>query len=170
MGAGEMDKASFTRFLIEAFIPAAACCQDGAIAFICMDWRHMGELLAAGDEVFSGLKNLCVWNKTNAGMGSFYRSKHELIFGRCKGKRNFATVFMKAMTKSVVITENGKRRKVSKLDAAVTQLANEAARGDKKAIQLAFGLLQMLEPAAQPQNPREVVIFSGVLAEHDKRR
>jgi hypothetical protein len=90
--------------------------------------------------------------------------------GRCKGKRNFATVFMKAMTKSVIITENGKRRKVSKLDAAVTQLANEAARGDKKAIQLAFSLLQMLEPAAQLQNPREVVIFSGVLAEHDKRR
>jgi DNA modification methylase len=80
MGAGEMDKTSFTRFLIEAFTPAAAHCQDGAIAFICMDWRHMGELLAAGEEVFSGLKNLCVWNKTNAGMGSFYRSKHELIF------------------------------------------------------------------------------------------
>jgi DNA modification methylase len=45
-----------------------------------MDWRHMGELLAAGAAVFYELKNLCVWNKTNAGMGSFYRSKHELIF------------------------------------------------------------------------------------------
>jgi DNA modification methylase len=80
MGAGEMDKPSFTRFLTEAFTSAAACCQDGAIAFICMDWRHMGELLAAGEQVFSELKNLCVWNKTNGGMGSFYRSKHELIF------------------------------------------------------------------------------------------
>jgi hypothetical protein len=90
--------------------------------------------------------------------------------GRCKGKKNFATVFMKAMTKSVIITENGKRRKISKLDAAVTQLANDAARGDKKAIQLAFSLLQTLEPATQSQSPREVVIFSGVLAENDKTR
>lgn len=55
MGAGEMDKSSFMRFLIEAFTPAAACGQDGAIAFICMDWRHMGELLAAGEQVFSEL-------------------------------------------------------------------------------------------------------------------
>ena len=54
--------------------------EDGAIAFVCMDWRHMGELLAAGQAVFSELKNLCVWNKNNGGMGSFYRSKHELVF------------------------------------------------------------------------------------------
>ena len=54
--------------------------RDGPIAFVCMDWRHMGELLAAGRECFSELKNLVVWNKTNGGMGSFYRSKHELIF------------------------------------------------------------------------------------------
>jgi DNA modification methylase len=45
-----------------------------------MDWRHMSELLAAGERVFTELKNLCVWNKTNGGMGSFYRSKHELVF------------------------------------------------------------------------------------------
>src|SRR5436190_22248792 len=45
-----------------------------------MDWRHMAELLTAGQEVFSELKNLCIWNKSNGGMGSFYRSKHELVF------------------------------------------------------------------------------------------
>jgi DNA modification methylase len=45
-----------------------------------MDWRHMTELLAAGEKVFAELKNLCVWNKTNGGMGTFYRSKHELVF------------------------------------------------------------------------------------------
>ena len=45
-----------------------------------MDWRHAGELLAAGEAIFTELKNVCVWNKTNAGMGTFYRSKHELIF------------------------------------------------------------------------------------------
>src|SRR5262245_10827707 len=57
--------------------PAA---RTARLPFICMDWRHMAELLAADEKVFSELKNLCVWNKSNGGMGSFYRSKHELIF------------------------------------------------------------------------------------------
>ena len=78
--SGEMSPAEFTTFLREAMAPAAARCREGAIAFVCMDWRHMREILAAGDAVFHELKNLCVWNKTNGGMGSFYRSKHELVF------------------------------------------------------------------------------------------
>ena len=53
---------------------------DGALAFISMDWRHMPEILAAGLAAFQEFKNLCVWNKTNGGMGSLYRSKHELVF------------------------------------------------------------------------------------------
>ncbi|WP_300578173.1 DNA methyltransferase [Phenylobacterium sp.] len=80
MASGEMSKAAFTTFLIETLACSAGVCRNGAIAFVCMDWRHMGELLDAGQAVFSKLKNLCVWNKTNGGMGTFYRSKHELIF------------------------------------------------------------------------------------------
>jgi hypothetical protein len=80
MGVGEMSPQAFTTFLRQTLGNAAALCRDGAIAFVCMDWRHMGELLEAGEPVFSELKNLCVWNKTNGGMGSFYRSKHELVF------------------------------------------------------------------------------------------
>jgi DNA modification methylase len=80
MGVGEMNKDQFTRFLVDTLGLAAARCRDGAIAFVFMDWRHMVELLNAGEQVFSELKNLCVWNKTNGGMGTFYRSKHELIF------------------------------------------------------------------------------------------
>jgi DNA modification methylase len=79
MGAGEMSREDFTAFLKLTLGHAAGLCRDGAIAFVCMDWRHMGELLVAGEAVFSELKNLCVWNKTNGGMGSFYRSKHELV-------------------------------------------------------------------------------------------
>jgi DNA modification methylase len=78
--AGEMTRAEFTRFLTETLANAAAVAKDGAIAYVCMDWRHMRELLDAGDQVFSEQKNLCVWNKGNGGMGTFYRSKHELIF------------------------------------------------------------------------------------------
>jgi DNA modification methylase len=80
MGAGEMSRENFTEFLRTTLGHSAACCRNGAIAFVCMDWRHIGELLAAGDTIFSELKNVCVWNKTNGGMGSFYRSKHELVF------------------------------------------------------------------------------------------
>jgi DNA modification methylase len=80
MGVGEMSAEAFTAFLCQTLGHTAAACRDGAIAFVCMDWRHMGELLAAGQAVFSELKNLCIWNKTNGGMGSFYRSKHELVF------------------------------------------------------------------------------------------
>jgi hypothetical protein len=79
MGVGEMSPDAFTGFLQQTLGAAAAQSRDGAIAFVCMDWRHLGELIAAGRTIFSELKNLCVWNKSNAGMGTFYRSKHELV-------------------------------------------------------------------------------------------
>lgn len=80
MGVGEMSAAAFTGFLAVTLGNAAKVSRDGAIAFVCMDWRHMGELITAGQSAFSELNDLCVWNKTNGGMGSFYRSKHELVF------------------------------------------------------------------------------------------
>jgi len=85
MGVGEMSSAEFTAFLQQTLGAAAERCRDGAIAFVCMDWRHAEELLAAGKAAFTELKNLCVWNKSNAGMGTFYRSKHELVFVFKKG-------------------------------------------------------------------------------------
>ena len=78
--SGEMSPDQFTRFLSETLGNMAGVMRDGAIAFVCMDWRHIGEMLAAGSACFSEFKNLVVWNKTNAGMGAFYRSKHELVF------------------------------------------------------------------------------------------
>lgn len=80
MASGEMSREAFTDFLTQTLSLAASVCRDGAIAFVCMDWRHMGELLEAGEASFTELKNMCVWNKTNGGMGTFYRSKHELVF------------------------------------------------------------------------------------------
>jgi 16S rRNA G966 N2-methylase RsmD len=80
MASGEMDEAEFTGFLTNACKLLATHSIDGSIHFICMDWRHNGELLAAGRTIYSELKNLCVWAKHNAGMGSLYRSQHELVF------------------------------------------------------------------------------------------
>lgn len=78
--SGEMSADQFTSFLSTTLGNVSEVMRDGAIAFVCMDWRHMGELLEAGGKAFTELKNLVVWNKTNGGMGAFYRSKHELIF------------------------------------------------------------------------------------------
>lgn len=80
MASGEMDAGTFTAFLEESLGAMAAVSLDGAIHFTCMDWRHMPELQAAGSRVYSELKNLVVWAKTNGGMGTFYRSRHELIY------------------------------------------------------------------------------------------
>jgi DNA modification methylase len=80
MGCGEMSEVEFTAFLETVLGHAAANSGDGSIHQVCMDWRHMFEMLAAGRKVYAELKNVCVWNKTNAGMGSFYRSQHELVF------------------------------------------------------------------------------------------
>lgn len=79
MASGEMTGAEFTSFLHTALLTLVAHSADGSIHFICMDWRHMQEMLAAGAQT-SELKNLIVWAKDNGGMGTFYRSRHELIF------------------------------------------------------------------------------------------
>jgi DNA modification methylase len=86
MASGEMNAAEFTAFLETALGRLAAYSVDGSIHFVCMDWRHSLELLTAGRGVYTELKNMCVWNKTNGGMGSLYRSKHELVFVFKSGK------------------------------------------------------------------------------------
>lgn len=81
MASGEMSEAEFTGFLAQSLGFAAANSLDGSIHFVFMDHGHMSELLTAGMKAYHGKpKQVCVWNKTNAGMGSFYRSKHEHIF------------------------------------------------------------------------------------------
>ncbi len=79
MASGEMSEAEFTAFLATVLGHAAGHSADGALHFVCMDWRHLSELLTAGRVVYRELKNLCVWVKDNAGMGSLYRSQHELV-------------------------------------------------------------------------------------------
>jgi DNA modification methylase len=87
MGSGEFTFEQFVLFLRTVFILLVSSTADGAIHFIFMDWRHMREMLEAGDGVFTELKNLVVWAKANGGMGSFYRSRHELIFVYKSGRK-----------------------------------------------------------------------------------
>ena len=79
MAVGEMSVAEFTDFLMQLCMHCRASSSEGSIHYYCMDWRHLPELLAAGNAVYTEFKNLCVWVKDNAGMGSLYRSQHELV-------------------------------------------------------------------------------------------
>ena len=81
MASGEMNSTEFTNFLRKAMSTARDHSAIGSLAYYFMDWRHMTEILSAGQEVYTDLLNLCVWAKSNGGMGSFYRSAHELVFG-----------------------------------------------------------------------------------------
>jgi DNA modification methylase len=86
MASGEMSETEFAAFLLTALRHLVDFSVDGSIHYVCIDWRHVRELLASAMEVYSELKNICVWNKSNGGMGSLYRSKHELIMCLKKGK------------------------------------------------------------------------------------
>lgn len=85
MASGEMTSTEFTSFLAAALTNLVEFSIDGSIHLICMDWRHMREVLDAAEGKYSELKTLIVWVKDSAGMGSFYRSRHEFIFAFKKG-------------------------------------------------------------------------------------
>lgn len=79
MASGEMTDDEFRAFLSTLCRRVSEVSKPGAIAFMCMDWRHIADLIAAGEGAFGDLINLAVWNKNSGGMGSLYRSKHELV-------------------------------------------------------------------------------------------
>jgi DNA modification methylase len=87
VASGEMSESEFTDFLTNVLAQLARNSVDGAVQFICMDWRHSGELISAARSVYAEFKNLCVWVKDNAGQGSLYRSQHELVFVFKSGKK-----------------------------------------------------------------------------------
>jgi DNA modification methylase len=79
MASGEMSRSQFIEFLKITLGAAVKASRDGALHYVCMDWRHLFELLSTARVIYDDVLNLCVWNKDNGGMGSFYRSKHELV-------------------------------------------------------------------------------------------
>lgn len=85
MASGEMSRAEFTAFLNDFLTAALPVLADGAVLFACMDWKHLPELFLAVEQVELTPLNLCVWAKTNAGMGTFYRSQHEMVLAVKKG-------------------------------------------------------------------------------------
>jgi DNA modification methylase len=91
--AGELKEKQFTEFLKDVFKNLVNVSRDGSIHYVCMDWRHLYEILEAGNACYTELKNLCIWAKDQPGQGSFYRSQHEMVFvfknGKAKHINNF---------------------------------------------------------------------------------
>jgi DNA modification methylase len=79
MASGEFSRSQFVEFLTKSLAAVASISRTGAVHYVCMDWRHMAELLEAAQATYREMLNLAVWVKSNAGQGSFYRSQHELI-------------------------------------------------------------------------------------------
>ncbi|MBP0438384.1 site-specific DNA-methyltransferase [Tianweitania sediminis] len=93
MASGEMSTPEFRFFLKEALTAATASSRNGALHYICMDWRHVEDVLAVGGEVYGCLINIVVWQKSNGGQGSFYRSAHEMIpVFRVGGEQHLNTI------------------------------------------------------------------------------
>lgn len=149
--SGEMSKTQFTQFLEQSLGAMASVLRDGAIAFVCMDWRHIGELLAAGSTAFTELKNLVVWNKTNGGMGAFYRSKHELIFvfkqGTAPHTNNFG------------LGETGRYRTNVWDYAGISSIS--ASRGDELAMHPTVKPVAMIADAIKDCSKRGEIILDG---------
>src|SRR5258707_815465 len=91
MACGEMGESQFTDFLTQIFEFLTRHSVEGSLLYVFMDWRHMGVIIEAGQAIYTGVKNLCVWAKDNGGMGSVYRSQHELVFVFKNGKKVIET-------------------------------------------------------------------------------
>jgi DNA modification methylase len=91
--SGELSSKGFIDFLTRVFLYLVSFTTDGSIHYHCMDWRHVMEISLAGNAAYTELKNICVWNKSNGGQGSFYRNKYENIYvfksGTAKHTNNF---------------------------------------------------------------------------------
>lgn len=77
---GEQSAEEFVQFLSATLGNAIRVSVDGAVHYVCMDWRHAGELIGVGRSIYGAHLNTVIWVKTNAGQGSFYRSQYEQIF------------------------------------------------------------------------------------------
>ncbi|MEQ8282914.1 MAG: DNA methyltransferase [Parvibaculum sp.] len=151
MASGEMDEAAFIAFLETALGEMARVSLDGALHFVCMDWRHQLELLTAGRRVYTEQKNLCVWAKTNAGMGSLYRSQHELVLLFKKGHAPHIN--------NVELGVHGRYR--TNLWTFAGQNGLEADRGEALAIHPTVKPIAMVEEAIRDVSHHGEIVLDG---------
>jgi DNA modification methylase len=157
MASGEMSESEFFDFLCRALALLEGHSRDGSVHFICMDWRHAAEVLLAGKRVYGALLNLCVWTKDNGGMGSFYRSQHELIFAFRKGKEPHRN--------NIQLGKFGRNRTNVWRYAGVNTLSKSAGEGNLLALHPTVKPVAMIADAILDCSARGDIVldsFSGV--------
>jgi hypothetical protein len=128
MASGEMSAAEFTGFLAKAMAISGLNCQTGSLAYYFTDWRHIKEILTAGICVYGEPMNLRVWAKNNGGMGSFYRSAHELIFLFKNGGPHIATTFSSASMAEIALMFGTTPPPIPSLDQAPREICLPSTR------------------------------------------
>ena len=101
MASGEMSKKEFQEFLTTVFTHLAHSSANGSVHYLCMDWRSMAELLAAGEKVYESLLNLCIWCKDKGGMGSFIAHSMSAYFYTGMESSSIATIFSSAVSGAI---------------------------------------------------------------------
>ena len=149
--SGEMTSDEFTAFLTDTFKPMRDHLIDGGLFYSWMDWRHLPELNRAAFCLGMDQINLCVWRKTNAGMGSLYRSQHELC-----------AIFKWGSTPHVNNVELGKHgRSRSNVWDHPGMTSFGAGRGDALKAHPTVKPVKLLSEAIQDVSHRGEIIFDG---------
>lgn len=158
MAAGEMTSQQFTEFLISVFKLYCQYSVSGSIHYICMDWRHLPEILTAGQDCYTELKNICVWAKDQFGMGSFYRSQHELVLVYKHGKAKHQNHFQ--------LGQHGRTRSNVWQYPSVRSFDGQAGEADKnEALQLhpTIKPVVMIEDCLRDCSKRGDIVLDGFL-------
>lgn len=155
MAAGEMSETEFTEFLRSALSLLARYSAEGSLHYVCIDWRHIQELLAVGNKTYSDLLNLCVWAKDKGGMGSFYRSQHELVFLFRNGKYPH--------TNNVQLGKYGRNRTNVWQYPSVNTLSKNAGEGNLLALHPTVKPVAMVADALLDCSARGEIVLDSFL-------
>jgi DNA modification methylase len=157
MASGEMSESEFFDFLCGALSLLERHSRDGSVHFLCMDWRHASEILQAGKKAYDTFLNLCVWTKDNGGMGSFYRSQHELVFVFRKGKESHRN--------NIQLGRFGRNRTNVWRYPGVNTLSKSAGEGNLLALHPTVKPVAMIADAILDCSSRDDIVldnFSGI--------
>lgn len=155
MASGEMSSSEFTHFLVRSLGLLASHSKAGSIHFVCMDWRHLPEVQAAGASAYTELKNICVWVKDKGGMGSLYRSQHELILVYKNGKG--------AHRNNVELGKHGRYRTNVWQYAGANTLTRQGHEGDLLSMHPTVKPLNLVADAILDCSARSEIVLDGFL-------
>jgi DNA modification methylase len=155
MASGEMNEVEYIGFLARAMSLCARHSTRGSVHFICIDWRHLQELFTAGKQIYTNLLNLCVWIKDNGGLGSFYRSRHELIVVYRNGKDSHRN--------NVQLGKFGRNRTNVWEYAGINTLSRQSDEGNLFALQPTIKPVAMVADALLDCSARGEIVLDSFL-------